>query len=267
MYYTSRILHSDILSIEVLEKKEIRGKQGTGASLKMIYTLFLIAFTIVNKILLNRNHIFDGMLITLLLYIVTIGLTAYLNTTAYGLSHPGVMKFVAVLRNSAKLSMYLASLTYYAEAFAIFFLAAHPEVTHLTFDLFLKRIQEFIYTDFIKGVMFLFTMAMTIWLLLFFLIYEYKYLIPPFNIITFILFLKKTPLLFEEYRTYSKDKILVIYRKGRGTDYEIFDRKRKVIFLFTVILSTIFIALLIKLILPDLEIPAWVQYYLNLLKN
>ena len=82
MYYTSRILHSDILSIEVLEKKEIRGKQGTGASLKMIYTLFLIAFTIVNKILLNRNHIFDGMLITLLLYIVTIGLTAYLNTTA-----------------------------------------------------------------------------------------------------------------------------------------------------------------------------------------
>ena len=83
MYYTSRILHSDILSIEVLEKKEIRGKQGTGASLKMIYTLFLIAFTIVNKILLNRNHIFDGMLITLLLYIVTIGLTAYLNTTSW----------------------------------------------------------------------------------------------------------------------------------------------------------------------------------------
>lgn len=266
MHVTRKYQDSRILYTESMKRSDLKLRSNFYTILRYLWSCLIILITIVNKILLNRHHIFDGMIVAILLYVIFFALYAVLAKSVYGLNHKGIVKLINLIKNTLKLSMNLASIYYYGKLLVAFYDQNFQGQPLSTWSDSWKVYLAFLSKSPFSAFMFLFTLCMTIWSLFTFLVAEFRYLVPPFCLVTFFRYIYDTPRVFEQYVMYDSETILCNYRRFGEEDYWIGLRRKKLL-IITITASVFLVLGLLFVLLKDyIHLPVWIKRLIDIIR-
>ena len=244
MYYQFIYDHSKIIRSEIIDRKETTLRSLPYYIFEMIFATVIIVTNIINKIILNPGVIFDPIFVTIVLYCVSSGIYACVRNDIFALNHPGVARLIKFIKDAAKLSLNGVSLAYYYGLLRDFHETNSPGVSTMTGEQMRNEFFQFFTKYPIKGFMLVFTVIMTLVLTIEFVIIQFKYLIPPFNLIMFYRFLRSNDRLFVQYVYYDKKRVIINYRYYDEDDYIVKNIHHKLKFIGIIIVTILILSLL-----------------------